>query len=60
MKIYLELARELKKNCGAKSDNPIFIDALGTIPNGLEKKTGGLEIGERIETFQTTGWFIST
>ena len=34
--------------------------ALGMIPKGLERRLEGLEIRERMETFQTTALLRST
>ena len=52
---YLDLARELKKLWNMKvTIVPIVISALGTITKGLLKGLEDLEIGERIETIQTT------
>ena len=52
---YLDLARELKKLWNMKvTIVPIVIGALGTITKGLLKGLKDLEVGERVETIQTT------
>ena len=52
---YLGLARELKKLWNMKvTIVPIVIGALGTVTKGLLKGLEDLEIGERVETTQTT------
>ena len=33
---------------------PIVIGAFGTVTKGLQKGLGDLEVGGRVETFQTT------
>ena len=51
---YLDL-RELKKLWNMKvTIVPIVIGALGTITKGLLKGLKDLEVGGRVETFQTT------
>ena len=53
--MYLDLARELKKLWNMKvTIVPIVIGALGTITKWLLKGLEDLEIGGRVETFQTT------
>ena len=52
---YLDLARELKKLWNMKvTIVPIVIGALGTITKGSLKGLEDLEVGERVETIQTT------
>ena len=54
---YLDLAWELKKNklCNMKvTIIPIVIDAFGTVTKGLLKGPEDLEVGERVDTIQTT------
>ena len=52
---YLDLARELKKLWNMKvTIVPIVIGALGKITKGLLKDLEDLEVGGRVETFQTT------
>ena len=56
---YLDLARELKKNMEHGGDNytnciPIIIGAFGTVTKGLLKGLEDLEVGERVETIETT------
>ena len=52
---YLDLARKLKKLWNMKvTIVPIVIGALGTITKGLLKGLEDLEVGERVETIQTT------
>ena len=52
---YLNLARELKKLWNMKvTIVSIVIGALGTITKGLLKRLEDLEVGERVETIQTT------
>ena len=52
---YLDLARELKKLWNMKvTIVPIVIGALDTITTRLLKGLEDLEIGERVETIQTT------
>ena len=52
---YLDLARELKKLWNMKvTIVPIVIGALGIITKGLLKGLEDLEVGERVETIQTT------
>ena len=52
---YLDLARELRKLWNMKVKViPIVINALGTVPKGLEKNLGELEIRGRIETIKAT------
>ena len=52
---YLDLARELKKLLNMKvTIIPIVISAFGTVTKGLLKGLGDLEVGERVETIQTT------
>ena len=51
---YLDLARELKMLWDVKvTIVPIVIGALGTITKGLLKGLEDLEVGGRVETFQT-------
>ena len=53
--MYLDLARELKKLWNMKvMIVPIVIGALGTISKGLLKGLEDLEVGEWVETIQTT------
>ena len=49
---YLDLARELKKNYGTII--PIVIGAFGTVTKRLLKGLEDLEVGDRVETIQTT------
>ena len=57
---YLDLARELKKLWNMKvTIVPIVIGALGTITKELLKGLEDLEVGERIETIQTTALLIT-
>ena len=52
---YLDLARELKKQCNMKvTVIPIVIGALGTVSKGLVKGQKDLEITGRVETIQTS------
>ena len=53
---YLDLAKELKKNTEHESDDyiPIVIGAFGTVTKGLLKELEDLEVGECVETIQTT------
>ena len=52
---YLEIARELEKLWNMKVKIvPIVIGALGTITKGLLKGLEDLQVGERVETIQTT------
>ena len=52
---YLNLARELKKLWNIKvTITPIVIGAFGTVTKGLLKGLEDLEVGGRVETFQTT------
>ena len=52
---YLNLARELKKLWNMKvTIIPIVIGAFGTSTKGLLKGLEDLEVGERVETIQTT------
>ena len=52
---YFDLARELKKLQNIKvTIVPIVIGAFGTITKGLLKGLEDLEVGERVETIQTT------
>ena len=52
---YLDIARELKKAWNMKMTIvPIVIGAFGTVTKGLLKGLEDLEIGERMETIQTT------
>ena len=49
---YLDLARELKKLSNVKGT--IVIGAFGTVTKGLLKGLEDLEVGDRVETIQTT------
>ena len=53
---YLDLARELKKKLWNMKVTtiPIVIGAFGTLTKGLLKGLGDLEVGDRVETIQTT------
>ena len=52
---YLDLARELKKLWNMKvTIIPIVIGAFGTVTKGLLKDLEDLEVGDRVETIQTT------
>ena len=52
---YLDLARELKKTMNIKvTIIPIMIGAFGTVTKGLLKGLEDLEVGDRVETTQTT------
>ena len=52
---YLDLARELKKLWNMKvTIIPIVIGAFGTVTKGLLKGLEDLEVGDRVETIQTT------
>ena len=52
---YLDFARELKKLWNMKvTIIPIVIGALGTVTKGLLKGLEDLEVGDRVETIQTT------
>ena len=52
---YLDLARESKKLWKMKvTIIPIVIGAFGTVTKGLVKGLDDLEVGGRVETFQTT------
>ena len=52
---YLDLARELKKLWNMKvTIIPIVIGAFGTVTKGLLKGLEDLEVGNRVETIQTT------
>ena len=52
---YLDLARELKKLWNMKvTIIPILIGAFGTVTYGLLKGPEDLEVGDRVETIQTT------
>ena len=52
---YLDLARELKILWNMKvAIIPILIGAFGTITKGLLKGLKDLEVGDRVETIQTT------
>ena len=52
---YLDLARELKKLWNVQVIIiPIVIGAFGTVTKGLLKELEDLEVGERVETIQTT------
>ena len=52
---YLDLAREFKNRWNMKVTNiSIVIGAFGRETKGLLKRLGGLEIGGRVETIQTT------
>ena len=52
---YLDLARELKKLWNMKvTIIPIVIGAFGTVTKGLLKGLEDLDVGERVETIQTT------
>ena len=52
---YVDLARDLKKPWNMKiTIVPIVIGALGTVTKGLLKGLEDLEIGEQVETIQTT------
>ena len=52
---YLDLVRELKKLWNMKvTIIPIVIAAFGTVPKGLLKGLEDLEVGDRVETIQTT------
>ena len=53
--MYLDLARELKKLCNTQvTIKPIVIGAFGTVAKGLLKGLEELEVGELVETIQTT------
>ena len=52
---YLDLARELKKLWNMKETIiPTVIGAFGTVTKGILKGLEGLEVGDRVETIQTT------
>ena len=52
---YLDLARELKKLWNTKvTIIPVVIGAFGTVTKGLLKGLEDLEVGDRVETIQTT------
>ena len=52
---YLDLARELKKLWNVKMTiTPIVIGAFGTVTTELLKGLEDLEVGDRVETIQTT------
>ena len=52
---YLDLARELKKLWNMKvTIIPIVIGAFGTVTKVLLKGLEDLEVGDRVETIQTT------
>ena len=52
---YLDLARELKKLWNMKvTIIPIVIGAFGTVTKMLLKGLEDLEVGDRVETIQTT------
>ena len=52
---YLDLARELKKLWNMKvTIIPVVIGAFGTVTKGLLKGLEDLEVGDRVETIQTT------
>ena len=52
---YLDLARELKKLWNMKvTIIPIVIVAFGTVTKGLLKGLGDIEVGDQVETIQTT------
>ena len=52
---YLDLAREFKKLWNMKvTIIPIVIGAFGTVTKGLLKGLEDLEVGDRVETIQTT------
>ena len=52
---YFDLARELKKLWNMKvTIVPTVIGALGTITKGLLKGLEDIEVGEQVETIQTT------
>ena len=52
---YLDLAREWKKQWNMKVTTiPILIGAFGTVTKGLLKGLEDLEVGDRVETIQTT------
>ena len=52
---YLDLVRELKKLWNLKvTIIPIVIGAFGTVTKGLLKGLEDLEVGDRVETIQTT------
>ena len=52
---YLDLARELKKLWNMKMTIiPIVIGAFGMVTKGLLKGLEYLEVGDRVETIQTT------
>ena len=52
---YLDLARELKKLWNMQvTIIPIVIGAFGKVTKGLLKGLEDLEVGERVETIQTT------
>ena len=56
----LDLDKKLKKLRNLKmTEIKIVFGALGTLPKGLEKRLGKLEIRRRIEIIQTTALFIS-
>ena len=51
----LDFDRELRKLWNITvTVIPIMIDALGTVPKGLERELSELDIGGRIETIKTT------
>ena len=52
---YIDLARELKKLWNMKvAIIPMVIGAFGTVTKGLLKGLEDLEVGDRVETIQTT------
>ena len=52
---YLDLARGLKKGWDRESNRIlVVIGALGTVPKGLKRVLGQLEIGGQAVTIQTT------
>ena len=52
---YLNLARELKKLWNMKvTVVPIVIGAFGTVTEGLSKSLKDLDVGDQVETIQTT------
>ena len=52
---YLDHARELKKLWNMKvTIIPVVIGAFGTVTKGLSKGREDLEVGDRVETIQTT------
>ena len=52
---YLDLVRELKKLWNMKvTIIPIVIGAFGTVTKGLLKGLEDLEVGDQVETIQTT------